>query len=117
MGFFESSLSSRRLRMGTCFQIVVAGTIRLHLRYPIMLLIKLTQCYITKVAFKRYSGKLDDSIPLKTFLREEMGKVAEDIAQDGCAHGVLHSQTALRLLIRLVVVLRDVHHAGLFEDA
>ncbi len=97
--------------MGTCFQIVVAGTIRLHLRYPIMLLIKLTQCHITKVDFKRYSGKLDDSMRLKTFLREEMGKVAEDIAQDGCAHGVLHSQTALRLPIRLVVVLRDVHHA------
>lgn len=102
--------------MGTCFRIVVAGTIRLHLRYPIMLLIKLTQFYITKVDFKRYSGKFDDSMPLKTFLREEMGKVAGDIAQDGCAHGVLYSQTALRVLIRLVVVLRDVHHTDLFVD-
>lgn len=89
--------------MGTWFQILVAGTIRLHLRYPMMLLIKLIQCYNTKVDLKRYSRKLDDSIPFKTFLREEMRKVAGDIAQDGCAHGDLYSQTAFRVLIRPVI--------------
>lgn len=81
-----------------------------------MLLIKLTQCYITKIDFKQYSNKLDDSMSLKTFLREEMGKVAGDVAQDGCAHGVLYSQTVLRLLKRLVDVLRDVYNTDLFVD-
>lgn len=81
-----------------------------------LLLIKQTQCYIAKVYYKRYSPKLDDSVSFKTFLREEMGKVAGDIAKDGCAHGVLYSQIAFRLLTRLIVVLRDLQNAVLFVD-
>lgn len=55
-------------------------------------------------------------MPLKPFIREEMWKVSGDLAQDGCAHGVLYSQTALSVKIRLVVVLRDVCNADQFVD-
>lgn len=55
-------------------------------------------------------------MPYKTFTRRD-GSGCGDASQDGCAHLVLYSQTAfIRGLVRLVVVLQDVHKTGLFVD-